>query len=60
MGLGLGLVMGGMLLKSCVGEPKKQPRERFPNPEDLYGIGAWTVHGWDASEVMGGRAKQKT
>ena len=31
-------------------------RLRFRNREDLSGIVAWTVHGWDASEVMGGRA----
>ena len=57
MGLGLGLIMGGMFLKSWVGEPNRTPRERIPNREDVYGIGAWTNHGWDASEVMGGRAK---
>ena len=58
MGLGLGLFMGGVLLKSWVGEPNKnKTKERFPNPDDLYGLGAWANHGWDASEFMGGRAK---
>ena len=50
MGLGLGLIMVGMLLKSWVGEQNKTPRERFPNPDDLCGVGAGTNHGWDASD----------
>ena len=49
--------MGGMFLKPWVGEPNQAPRELIPNPDDLYGIGVETNRGWDASKVMGGRAK---